>query len=74
MIVIYRSAYDDEDKVKQIDNIQSIIYNAGTGMFMVNGGKKEEFFCFPREELRHIAIYDHWPEIPEGGKDGAAAE
>ena len=68
MIILYRLAYDDEDKVKQIDNIQSIIYSASTGMLMINGGKKEDFFCFSQEELRQIAIYDSWPEVPEGGK------
>ena len=69
MTILYRSAYDEKDSNQIIDNVQSVIYNPRSCLFMING-KDNSFCCFPREEVRHLAIYDSVPDFwkEEGGQ------
>lgn len=70
MTILYRSAYDEKGSNQIIDNVQSVIYNPRSCLFMING-KDNSFCCFPREEVRHLAIYDSVPDFwkEEGGQN-----
>lgn len=68
MTILYRPI--DEDVNIIIDDVQSLIYNPETCLFMING-KDSSFTCIQREEVGKLAIYDSVPDFwkEEGGQN-----